>query len=53
MATPAVADLTAPRPTPKGRRDLATLPKAHLHLHFTEAMRPSTMTDMAASQRVR
>ena len=34
-------------------RDLATLPKAHLHLHFTGAMRPSTMIDMAAAQRVR
>ena len=53
MATPAVPNLTAPRPTPPGRRDLATLPKAHLHQHYTGAMRPSTMIDMAASQRVR
>ena len=53
MDAPSVPNLTAPRPTPAGRRDLATLPKAHLHLHFTGAMRPSTMIDMAAAQRVR
>ena len=53
MEAPAVPNLTAPRPTPPGRRDLATLPKAHLHLHFTGAMRPSTMIDMARTQGVR
>ena len=53
MEAPAVPNLTAPRPTPAGRRDLATLPKAHLHLHFTGAMRPSTMVDTARSQGVR
>ena len=53
MDAPAVPNLTAPRPTPAGRRDLATLPKAHLHLHFTGAMRPSTMVDMARTQGVR
>lgn len=30
-------------------RDLATLPKAHLHLHLEGGMRPSTLTELAAS----
>ncbi|WP_141553869.1 adenosine deaminase [Gleimia coleocanis] len=34
-------------------RDLAKLPKAHLHLHFTGAMRPSTLVDLAQQQGVR
>ncbi len=29
-------------------RDLNALPKAHLHLHFTGSMRPSTVADLAA-----
>ena len=29
-------------------RDLALLPKAHLHLHFTGSMRVSTLAEMAA-----
>ena len=29
-------------------RDVATLPKAHLHLHFTGAMRHRTMLELAA-----
>jgi len=33
-------------PSPVGR-DLAALPKAHLHLHFTGSMRPSTLQDLA------
>ena len=53
MEAPAVPNLTAPRPTPPGRRDLAALPKAHLHLHFTGAMRPTTMVEMARTQGVR
>ena len=53
MEAPAVPNLTAPRPTPPGRRDLAALPKAHLHLHFTGAMRPTTMVEMARAQGVR
>jgi adenosine deaminase len=28
-------------------RDLAALPKAHLHLHFTGSMRPTTVLDLA------
>jgi adenosine deaminase len=30
------------------RRDLLTLPKAHLHLHFTGSMRHSTLVELAA-----
>ena len=31
-----------------GRRDVRTLPKAHLHLHFTGSMRHSTLVELAA-----
>ncbi|WP_460701943.1 adenosine deaminase [Myceligenerans halotolerans] len=34
-------------------RDLALLPKAHLHLHFTGSMRVGTLTDLAAKYRVK
>ncbi len=37
----------------RGRRDLATLPKAHLHLHFTGSMRPATLLELAARHGVR
>ncbi len=42
-------DTTTPRRdhTPRGRRDLQGLPKAHLHLHFTGSMRPQTLSDLA------
>ena len=30
-------------------RDLATLPKAHLHLHLTGAMRPATLRELVAT----
>ncbi len=33
-------------------RPIATLPKAHLHLHFTGAMRHATLVDLAARHRV-
>ena len=31
-------------------RDLAALPKAHLHLHLAGAMRPATLMELAATQ---
>ncbi|MCX5204858.1 adenosine deaminase [Streptomyces sp. NBC_00237] len=34
-------------PNPPRVRDLSLLPKAHLHLHFTGSMRPSTLLDLA------
>ncbi|GEK22115.1 adenosine deaminase [Cellulomonas xylanilytica] len=34
-------------------RDLALLPKAHLHLHFTGSMRVSTLADLAATHGIR
>ena len=40
-------DLLSLPPDPPGRRPLATLPKAHLHLHFTGSMRPRTLVEMA------
>ncbi|MGY5766191.1 adenosine deaminase [Brachybacterium sp. DNPG3] len=32
---------------------MRSLPKAHLHLHFTGSMRPSTLIDLAAERRLR
>ncbi|WP_088318775.1 adenosine deaminase [Kineosporia sp. R_H_3] len=34
-------------------RTIESLPKAHLHLHFTGSMRPSTLKDLAAKHRIR
>jgi adenosine deaminase len=34
-------------------RNLAALPKAHLHLHFTGSMRPGTLADLAAKHGIR
>src|SRR3954454_13691703 len=34
-------------------RNVAALPKAHLHLHFTGSMRPATLADLAAKHRIR
>jgi adenosine deaminase len=34
-------------------RDLAALPKAHLHLHFTGSMRVATLVELAAAQGIR
>ncbi|GIG19527.1 adenosine deaminase [Cellulomonas chitinilytica] len=34
-------------------RDLALLPKAHLHLHFTGSMRPATLAELAAEHGIR
>lgn len=39
--------------TLKRMRNLALLPKAHLHLHFTGSMRVSTLADMAREQGIR
>ena len=50
---PRQPSLTVPAPTPPGRRPLSTLPKAHLHLHFTGAMRPQTLVDMAQEKGTR
>jgi adenosine deaminase len=35
------------RPTSGGARNLLTLPKAHLHLHFTGSMRHETLLELA------
>ena len=40
-------------PTGPPRRDLASLPKAHLHLHFTGSMRLATLVELADEQGVR
>ncbi|PYF99618.1 adenosine deaminase [Georgenia satyanarayanai] len=34
-------------------RDLTTLPKTHLHLHFTGSMRPSTLAELATDAGIR
>ena len=47
---PAVAAVSA---GPAGRRDLARLPKAHLHLHLTGAMRHTTLLELAGEHGVR
>lgn len=40
-------DLPGPRPRVMSMRDLHTLPKAHLHLHFTGSMRHETLLELA------
>jgi len=39
--------------TPPGRRPLASLPKAHLHLHFTGSLRLPTLVELAAGHGLR
>jgi adenosine deaminase len=41
------------RPSAAAPRDLRTLPKAHLHLHFTGSMRHATLLELAATHGVR
>ncbi len=62
MAAPAFPDRTmvAPRPgtaaTTSGAqrvRTVESLPKAHLHLHFTGSMRPSTLAELADKHGIR
>lgn len=49
MSSPdAPADRAPTGSAPPGRRDLAGLPLAHLHVHLEGAMRPSTLAEMAA-----
>src|SRR5512135_1718366 len=38
---------------PSCPRPVETLPKAHLHLHFTGSMRPSTLKELAAKHGIR
>lgn len=40
-------------PNPPRARDVSELPKAHLHLHFTGSMRPSTLLELADKYGVR
>lgn len=47
---PGPRDLLDLPPDPPGRRPLAALPKAHLHLHFTGSMRPRTLVEMASER---
>lgn len=45
---------SAPTPTdPQSGRDIATLPKAHLHLHFTGSMAHETLQAMSIEHEVR
>lgn len=46
-------ELTEPRAAVPERRDLAALPKAHVHLHFTGSMRTSTLVELAEKYGVR
>ena len=45
--------LTAPTGAAATRRSVTALPKAHLHLHFTGAMRHTTLLELAAEHGVR
>ncbi|WP_082569580.1 adenosine deaminase [Knoellia sp. Soil729] len=45
--------MSATPPAPRPGRDTATLPKAHLHLHFTGSMRIETVRQMSASHDLR
>lgn len=45
--------LSAPAASPTGRRPVHTLPKAHLHLHFTGSLRITTLRELAAKHGMR
>jgi adenosine deaminase len=45
--------VTEPEAAPRGPRSVTSLPKAHLHLHFTGSMRPATVRDLAAQHGIR
>jgi adenosine deaminase len=51
---PADTPENAPEDAPEARlRAVAALPKAHLHLHFTAAMRHQTLVELAADRGIR
>ncbi|MQY06161.1 adenosine deaminase [Actinomadura macrotermitis] len=52
MEAPTAVARPAEGRRPDLSRDVATLPKAHLHLHFTGSMRHSTLVELAAERGV-
>lgn len=48
-----MANVGTHAPRREGERDLRTLPKAHLHLHFTGSMRHDTLRELASTQNLR
>ena len=50
---PLAGQIAGGNASPGQYRPLAALPKAHLHLHFTGAMRHATLVDLAERHRVR
>ncbi|WP_141973282.1 adenosine deaminase [Actinomadura hallensis] len=52
MEAPTVSARPAGEVRGSVRRDVALLPKAHLHLHFTGSMRHSTLVELAAEHGV-
>ncbi len=48
-----VRQVVTPTSTAGAPADLVALPKAHLHMHFTGSMRPSTMAELAAQEGIR
>ena len=44
--------VTSARPTHETPRDLATLPKAHLHLHFTGSLSVPNLVELAAERQI-
>ncbi len=51
--TRCMTDLVTERTRAGAGRPVTTLPKAHLHLHFTGSMRPRTLLDLADKHRIR